>query len=49
MIQMKDYRIPKWLLIIATLLLAIASLLMYLENQKLNDQIDQQIEEFYSK
>ena len=46
---MKNRRIPKWLLIIATLLLLIASLFMYIENQRLNDQIDQQIEEFYSK
>ena len=46
---MKNRRIPKWLLIIATVLLAIVSLMMYIENQRLNDQIDQQIEEFYSK
>ena len=46
---MKNRRVPKWLLIIATLLLLIASLFMYIENQRLNDQIDQQIEEFYSK
>lgn len=46
---MKNRRIPKWLLILATVLLAIVSLMMYIENQRLNDQIDQQIEEFYSK
>ena len=46
---MKNRRVPKWLLIIATLLLLIASLFMYIENQKLNVKIDQQIEEFYSK
>ena len=46
---MKNRRVPKWLLIIATLLLLIVSLMMYIENQRLNDQIDQQIEEFYSK
>ena len=46
---MKNRRVPKWILIIATLLLLIASLFMYIENQRLNDQIDQQIEEFYSK
>ena len=46
---MKNRRVPKWLLIIATLLLLIVSLMMYIENQRLNDQIDQQIEEFSSK
>ncbi|MDX9739493.1 MAG: hypothetical protein RBT33_04040 [Candidatus Dojkabacteria bacterium] len=46
---MKNRRIPKWLLILATVLLAIVSLMMYIENQRLNSQIDQQIEEFYSK
>lgn len=46
---MKNRRIPKWLLILATVLLLIVSLMMYIENQRLNDQIDQQIEEFYSK
>jgi len=46
---MKNHRIPKWLLILATVLLLIVSLMMYIENQRLNDQIDQQIEEFYSK
>jgi CHASE3 domain sensor protein len=46
---MKNRRVPKWLLIIATLLLLIASLFMYIENQRLNADIDQQIEEFYSK
>lgn len=46
---MKNKRIPKWLLIIATVLLLIVSLMMYIDNQRLNDQIDQQIEEFYSK
>jgi len=46
---MGNRRIPKWLLILATVLLAIVSLMMYIENQRLNDQIDQQIEEFYSK
>jgi len=42
-------KINKWILIIATILLAIAGLFMYIENQKLNAEIDQQIEEFYSK
>lgn len=46
---MGKHRIPKWLLILATVLLAIVSLMMYIENQRLNSQIDQQIEEFYSK
>ena len=46
---MGNRRVPKWLLIIATLLLLIVSLMMYIENQKLNVEIDQQIEEFYSK
>lgn len=45
----KVKRINKVLLAIATIVLAIAGLLMYMENQKLNAEIDQQIEEFYNK
>jgi hypothetical protein len=42
-------RIKKWVLVIITIILAVAGLLMYIENQRLNAEIDQQIEEFYSK
>lgn len=39
----------KILLIIITIILVIAGLIMYIDNQRLNAEIDQQIEEFYSK
>lgn len=42
-------KINKTLLIIITIILAIAGLIMYIDNQRLNAEIDQQIEEFYSK
>ena len=42
-------KINIWILLIATIILAVAGLLMYIENQRLNAEIDQQIEEFYSK
>jgi cytochrome b subunit of formate dehydrogenase len=42
-------KMNKWLLIVITTILAIAGIFMFIENQKLNRQIDQEIEEFYSK
>lgn len=39
----------KYILFIITLLLIIGAILITIENNKLNDQIDQQVEQFYSK